>query len=114
MESVEKLLGLCACGLTLAEQFLAACRNAVAGLVGDAGKPDPARLEQHQLAVHGFAWQATYVEALRQALLWAQRLHETGTLYGCGMRHPAPRLRRVPGAAWRWHPDQPDRDGAPR
>ena len=80
MESVEKLLSLCASGLTLAEQFLAACRSAVAGMVGDAGKPDPALLEEHQLAAHGFAWQATYVEALRQALLWAQRLHETGTL----------------------------------
>ena len=80
MESVEKLLSLCASGLTLAEQFLAACRTAVAGLVGDAGKPDPALLEVHQLAAHGFAWQATYVEALRQALLWAHRLQETGML----------------------------------
>ena len=82
MESVEKLLSLCASGLTLAEQLLATCRNAVAGMVGDAGKPDPALLEQHQLAAHGFAWQATYVEALRQALLWARRLHEAGTLSG--------------------------------
>ena len=80
MESPEKLLGLCASGLTLAEQFLAVCRNAVAGLVGDAGKPDPALLEVHQLAAHGFAWQATYVEALRQALRWTQGLHETGSL----------------------------------
>ena len=64
----------------LAEQFLATCRNAVAGMVGDAGQPDPALLEVHQLAAHGFAWQATYVEALRQALRWAHGLHETGTL----------------------------------
>ncbi len=80
MESPEKLISLCGSGLTLAEQFLASCRNAVASLVGDAGRPDPALLEAHQLAAHGFAWQATYVEALRQALLWARRLHESGTL----------------------------------
>jgi (2S)-methylsuccinyl-CoA dehydrogenase len=80
MESTEKLLSLCASGLTLAEQFLATCRKAVAGMVGDAGKPDPALLEVHQLAAHGFAWQATYVEALRQALRWADGLHETGAL----------------------------------
>jgi (2S)-methylsuccinyl-CoA dehydrogenase len=77
---VENLISLCASGLTLAEQFLAACRNAVAGLVGDAGKPDPALLEVHQLAAHGFAWQATYVEALRPALRWAHGLRETGML----------------------------------
>ncbi len=80
MESVEKLLGLCGSGLTVAEQFLATCRNAVAGMVGDAGKPDPALLEAHQLAAHGFAWQATYVEALRQALRWAHGLQEAGML----------------------------------
>jgi (2S)-methylsuccinyl-CoA dehydrogenase len=80
MESTEKLLSLCESGLTLAEQFLATCRHAVACMVGDSGKPDPALLELHQLAAHGFAWQSTYVEALRQALRWARGLQETGAL----------------------------------
>ena len=80
MESMEKLLGLCEAGLTLAEQLLAACRNAVAGMVDVAGKPDPALSEVNQLAAHGFAWQATYVEALRQALRWGRGLQETGAL----------------------------------
>ncbi|MFO1025322.1 MAG: acyl-CoA dehydrogenase family protein [Acetobacteraceae bacterium] len=82
MESPDKLLGLCESGLTLAEQFLATCRHAVAGMVGDAGKPDPALLETHQLAAHGFAWQSTYVEALRQALYWARDLQAHGRLTG--------------------------------
>ena len=82
MENVEKLLGLCESGLTSAEQFLATCRHAVAGMVGDAGKPDPVLLEMHQLAAHGFAWQTTYVEALRQALRWAHALRADGVLTG--------------------------------
>jgi (2S)-methylsuccinyl-CoA dehydrogenase len=80
VESPDSVLVLCEAGLTLAEQFLATCRLSVAALVGDAGKPDPVRLDVHQLAVHGFAWQATYVEALRQTLRWARGLHESGQL----------------------------------
>jgi (2S)-methylsuccinyl-CoA dehydrogenase len=74
MKTSEQLLALCEAGLTAAGQFLASCRHSVAALVGDGGKPDPARLELHQLAVHGFAWQATYLEALHQTLYWARGL----------------------------------------
>ena len=35
---------------------------------------DPALLEREQHAVHGLAWLATYVEALRQMQAWALRL----------------------------------------
>jgi (2S)-methylsuccinyl-CoA dehydrogenase len=82
MDDSVKLLAVCEAGLIQAEQFLAACRRSVAEMVGDAGKPDPALLEVHQLAAHGFAWQATYVEALRQALHWARGLQQTGRLSG--------------------------------
>lgn len=53
-------------------------RLALEKVVRRDGKLQSALLEQHQFAVHGFAWQATYVEALRQALNWATRLDQTG------------------------------------
>jgi (2S)-methylsuccinyl-CoA dehydrogenase len=80
VENPDKLFALCEAGLRQAEQYLATCRHSVAQLVSDAGKLDAALLEQHQLAAHGFAWQATYVEALSQALRWARELQEIGQL----------------------------------
>jgi (2S)-methylsuccinyl-CoA dehydrogenase len=75
---IAALLDLCSNGLMLAEQLLETARASVARLVTVAGEPKSALLETHQLATHGLAWQATYVEALRQALLWANALQETG------------------------------------
>ena len=42
--------------------------------VAPAGAIEPDLLEREQHAVHGLAWLATYVEALRQIHAWAQRL----------------------------------------
>jgi (2S)-methylsuccinyl-CoA dehydrogenase len=72
------LLELCGTAMTLAEQLVEASRHAVALLVTRDGKPDAALIDTHQFAAHGFAWQATYIEALRQALHWAQALHTAG------------------------------------
>jgi (2S)-methylsuccinyl-CoA dehydrogenase len=72
------LLDLCGSAMTLAEQLVEASRHAVAVLVTRDGKPDAALIDTHQLAAHGFAWQATYIEALRQALHWAHALHTAG------------------------------------
>ncbi len=75
------LFGLCADGLAAAEQLLQGSRRAVAGLVcgGSAGAPVRAELlEAHQFAAHGFAWQATYVEALRRLLAWGRQLEADG------------------------------------
>jgi (2S)-methylsuccinyl-CoA dehydrogenase len=80
MDDPDTLLTLCEAGLIHAEQFLATCRHSVAELVGVRGKPDPALLEMHQLAAHGFAWQSTYVEALRQSVRWARGLQDVGQL----------------------------------
>jgi (2S)-methylsuccinyl-CoA dehydrogenase len=68
------MLDLYARGLVLAEQLLETARGSVSRLVSRDGKPDAALLETHQMAMHGLSWQATYVEALRQTLLWAQTL----------------------------------------
>lgn len=73
------LLGLCARGLTLAEQLLETSRASVSRLVTREGQVKFALLESQQLATHGLAWLATYVEALRQSLLWARALQQNDT-----------------------------------
>ena len=77
---LDALLVLCDRGLALAEQLLAHSRRAVASAVIRDGHIDPQRLDAHQLAAHGFAWQATYVEALRRTLIWARGLRQTDAL----------------------------------
>ena len=82
MSDHDELLALCARGLALAESLLAHGRVSVGRMLLRDGRVDPALLDANQTAAHGFAWQATYVEALRQSLLWAQRLRDAGTLSG--------------------------------
>ena len=77
---INALLTLCERGLALAEQLLAHARRAVASLLLRDGRIDPALMDTHQLAAHGFAWQATYVEALRRTLVWARDLHNANAL----------------------------------
>jgi (2S)-methylsuccinyl-CoA dehydrogenase len=43
------------------------------------GKISNAKIEANQTAAHGLAWLATYVEALRQMQVWAEKLTENGT-----------------------------------
>ena len=43
---------------------------------------DSDKIDSQHCAVHGFAWVATYVEALRQSLGWAERLQESGQFGG--------------------------------
>ncbi len=74
------LLATCASLLAAAETLHAATRATVAQLLVPDGRVDAGRVEQHQFAAHGFAWQATYLEALRQTLSWADRLARTGRL----------------------------------
>jgi (2S)-methylsuccinyl-CoA dehydrogenase len=62
------------------ETLLAQATDAVRSVVAPDGTPDPDRLEREQHAVHGLAWLATYVEALRQLRGWAVRLEDRGRL----------------------------------
>ena len=64
--------------LKSAETLLEAAKAGVAAMVVRDGKADRKLMEQNQFPVHGFAWMATYVEALRQALSWAERLESEG------------------------------------
>ena len=79
-EDTPALLGLCESGLVLAETLLATLRQAIGERVLAGGKPQSRLLDAHQYALHGFAWQATYVEALRRTLHWAHALRDDGRL----------------------------------
>jgi (2S)-methylsuccinyl-CoA dehydrogenase len=79
-EAMDDLLSLCERGLAAGEQLLAQARLAVSSIMMRNGKIDPGLLDAHQSAAHGFAWQATYVEALRCSLNWARGLAATGSL----------------------------------
>jgi (2S)-methylsuccinyl-CoA dehydrogenase len=64
--------------LVAAETVLRAARARVAERIAPDGTIDPAALEREQIAAHGLAWMATYVEALRQIRSWAARLDADG------------------------------------
>jgi len=73
------LIGNNANALAAAETLLDAARAGVSDIVIRDGRVDAAALEREQFAAHGFAWAATYVEALRQMLGWAERCREAGS-----------------------------------
>jgi (2S)-methylsuccinyl-CoA dehydrogenase len=66
--------------MTALDTVLARATDAVRAAVAPDGGLDPERLEREQHAVHGLAWLATYVEALRQMRDWAIRLEGLGRL----------------------------------
>jgi (2S)-methylsuccinyl-CoA dehydrogenase len=67
-----------ATAMDAAAALLARATGAVRAWVSADGGLDRQRLEREQHAVHGLAWLATYVEALRQMQGWAGRLRATG------------------------------------
>ena len=75
--SPAELTGRC---IGAAEALLARASDAVRAQVAPAGAIEPDLLEREQHAVHGLAWLATYVQALRQIHAWALRLGERGRL----------------------------------
>ncbi len=74
MTTIATLIPTCRAALGAAEALLAEARHAVSAKVATAS------LDSEQFAVHGLAWVATYVEALRQMLGWAERLEAAGRL----------------------------------
>jgi len=73
----------CTAALTAAERQLEAARASVLSRVAPHrdGAPDAARLEAEQVAVHGYAWVATYLCALRALLGWGRSLQSDGRLH---------------------------------
>jgi (2S)-methylsuccinyl-CoA dehydrogenase len=72
------LMKECGAVLAAAETLLAEARAALSRDLAPDGRLDAAALEAGQFGAHGLAWVATYVEALRQALRWAERLEGAG------------------------------------
>jgi (2S)-methylsuccinyl-CoA dehydrogenase len=72
------LLNRAGAALSAAERLHQCTRLAIETTVAPEGKVRSDLLERHQFAAHGFAWQATCIEALRQALSWATRLNGAG------------------------------------
>ena len=64
-------------GLDAADTVLRQARAQLQALVAPKGV-DAAALDRQQIAAHGLAWMATYVEALRQLLHWGVRLDQAG------------------------------------
>jgi (2S)-methylsuccinyl-CoA dehydrogenase len=52
--------------------------DAVRARVSDNGKPNAGKIEAEQHAVHGLAWLATYVEAIKEMAAYARRMREEG------------------------------------
>ncbi|HEV7267924.1 MAG TPA: acyl-CoA dehydrogenase family protein [Falsiroseomonas sp.] len=77
---MTELLKECRAALGAAESLAEAARAALAREVAPGGRLDATALEAQQFGTHGLAWAATYVEALRQALRWAERLEAAGRL----------------------------------
>ncbi len=65
--------------LVAAEAVLRAARARIGERIAPGGSIDSATLDREQIAAHGLAWMATYVEALRQIRQWAVRLDADGT-----------------------------------
>ncbi|HEY1711039.1 MAG TPA: acyl-CoA dehydrogenase family protein [Rhizomicrobium sp.] len=78
MAETQELLSQCDEAVRTAERFLAAAKSRVAAKVAKDGKISAELLDAEQRATHGFAWLATYVEALRQLAHWARRLNDDG------------------------------------
>jgi (2S)-methylsuccinyl-CoA dehydrogenase len=77
---MTELLKDCRAALGAAEALVETARAALAQSVAPGGRMDGTALEAAQFGAHGLAWAATYVEALRQALRWAERLEGSGRL----------------------------------
>ena len=77
---VGDLLPTCRAALSAAEALIATARGAVEQVVSAGGRVDAAKLDANQFAAHGYAWYATYGQALRQILAWAERLEASGRL----------------------------------
>jgi (2S)-methylsuccinyl-CoA dehydrogenase len=78
--NANELIGLCRESLDDVRAFRDAGQRAATTMAAPGGPVEPALLEEHQYAVHGFAWMATYSAALEQFLGWAERLHTAARL----------------------------------
>src|SRR4051812_39673425 len=74
----QSLISATAQALAAAETVLRHARAKLQERVAPDGAIASELLDREQIAAHGFAWMATYVEALRQIREWALRLDAAG------------------------------------
>ncbi|WP_371156850.1 acyl-CoA dehydrogenase family protein [Jannaschia sp. 2305UL9-9] len=72
------LLRLTAAAVAAVDAVVAKAKTALSEKVTVDGRVSGARIEAEQTAAHGFAWLATYGQALSQMQHWAERLHSEG------------------------------------
>ena len=71
---LPNLLTLTSEAIAPLEAIFARAKEIVTELTSENGRISNALIEQNQVAAHGLAWLATYVEALRQMQKWALKL----------------------------------------
>ena len=76
----EQVLSLCYQSLEAAQKHLNLLTSVATSIAAPGGPIEPKRLVEHQYALHGYAWMATYITALREFLNWAERLKSKGLL----------------------------------
>ncbi|QFS84226.1 Acyl-CoA dehydrogenase [Roseivivax sp. THAF40] len=72
------LLALTKAAVPAAEAVRDLAKEALAARVSEDGRVSGALIDRDQTAAHGFAWLATYVEALREMQRWAEALQSEG------------------------------------
>ncbi|MBO6826575.1 MAG: acyl-CoA/acyl-ACP dehydrogenase [Sneathiella sp.] len=78
---LEGLDGLCERSLGAAETLKQKAIQAVASFTrADNGRVSSKLVEQNQYATHGLAWLVTYVETLKETLVWTRSLQSDGKL----------------------------------
>ena len=75
---LDDLLPLTASAVDAADALFVKAKASVFAKVAKDGKVSAAAIEREQFAVHGLAWLATYVEALRQLAAYASRMTGEG------------------------------------
>src|SRR5215831_18399625 len=73
-QSGEALLSYCAAAVTASDALLLAAIRAVRSRLTVEGRLLAAQIDREQRAVHGLAWVATYVQAVRELSAYAHRL----------------------------------------
>ena len=81
MSGIEHLLAAGFDAVKQAETLLVAAQNCVRARVSENGQFSNDRMEAEQHSVHGLAWLATYVQAVREMVAYAERLSGEG-LFG--------------------------------
>ena len=75
---LDDLLTLTGAAIAPIAALLDTATGRVRDMVSVDGRVSAAKLEENQVAAHGLAWLATYVESLRQMQAWAEKLNADG------------------------------------